>query len=225
MALIIPEIFAEVVNEKLGVSLKMAQLATDVTNEVADITTCGDKIHFPSLDRVAKVGEVTKGTALVPSEISMTDSVATIKQTGGSVRVYDKDSKQIKGSTMDKMAQQLADAMVQDLDSSLSNTMDTEATKKSPCANATSITNDELLNGFALFGDDVDYDTFAGIAINADYFLRSLKWMNLSQQRKHINMMETDLSKMVLSAIGFRFRSSLQITELMIKQHQNVKHT
>ena len=111
MAIIIPEVFADTVNEKLNVSFKLAQLATNVTNEVADITTCGDKVHFPTFDRVAKVGVVTKGKTIVPSEISMTDNEADIKQTGGSIRIYDKDAKQIKGSTYDNMAQQLVDAI------------------------------------------------------------------------------------------------------------------
>lgn len=167
MALYISEVFADAINEKLGVALKMGQLATDVTKEVADITTCGDKIHFPKYNRVASVGEVTKGTAMTPAEVSMSDNEATIKQTGGAIRVYDKDEKQIKGATLDNMAQQLVDAMVKDLDTSLSSTMDDEAIKKSPTASATAITNTELLNAFALFGDDVDYDTFSGIAINS----------------------------------------------------------
>ena len=126
----------------------MGQLATDVTNEVADITTCGDEINFPKYDRVASVGNVTKGVALVPASVSMTENKATIKQTGGAVRIFDKDEKQIKGATLDNMAQQLVDAIVQDLDSSLSATMDTEATKKSPTASATAITFDEVMDLF-----------------------------------------------------------------------------
>ncbi|MDD3323354.1 MAG: hypothetical protein PHS59_18110 [Paludibacter sp.] len=158
---------ADAINEKLGVSLKMGQLAVDATNEVADITTCGDEINFPKYERVATVGNVTKGTALVPAEVSMTENKATIKQTGGSIRVYDKDAKQIKGATLDNMASQLVDAMVQDLDSSLSATMDAEATKKSPTASATAITFDEVLNAMALFGDSVEADSWSGLAINS----------------------------------------------------------
>lgn len=149
MALIISEVFADAVNEKLGVALKMGQLAVDCTNEVADITTCGDKVHFPKYDRVASVGTVTKGTAVTPTEVSMTDNVAEIKQTGGAIRVYDKDEKQIKGATLDNMAVQLADAMAKDMDTSLSDTMDAEATKKSATANASAITNAELMDGLA----------------------------------------------------------------------------
>ena len=107
MALFITKVFADAINEKLGVSLKMGQLAVDVTNEVADITTCGDEINFPKFERVASVGTVTKGTALVPASVSMTENKATIKQTGGSIRVYDKDEKQIKGSTLDKICRKI----------------------------------------------------------------------------------------------------------------------
>jgi hypothetical protein len=92
-----------------------------------------------------------------------------VKQTGGSIRVYDRDEKQIRGATLDNMAQQLVDAIVQDLDSSLSATMDTEVlTKKSPTVSATAITYDELLNAMSItrrFG--VDYDTFSGIAVHS----------------------------------------------------------
>lgn len=184
MALFITKVFADAINEKLGVSLKMGQLAVDATNEVADITTCGDEINFPKFERVASVGTVTKGTALVPAEVSMTENKATIKFTGGSIRVYDKDEKQIKGKTLDNMAQQLVDAMIQDLDSSLSATMDTEATKKSPTASATAITNDELLNGFSLFGDDVDTTTFAGLAINSRLLPSFLKMDEFTSTEK-----------------------------------------
>ena len=170
MSLIIPEVFADTVNEKLNVSFKMAQLATDVTNQVADITTCGDKIHFPTFDRVAQVSEVTKGTALVPAEVSMTDNVATIKQTGGAVRVYDKDATQIKGATYDSMAQQLTDAMVADIDTALGATIDAEAKLKSGLTNTDpveQVTYSDLVNALGYFGDQVDYDSFAGIAINS----------------------------------------------------------
>ena len=146
----------------------MAQLAYDATADVADITTCGNKVAFPTFDRVAKIGVVTKGTALVPAEVSMSNNEADIMQCGGSVRVYDKDARQIKGAVQDNMAQQLADAMVQDLDASLANTIVTEGTHKVALASATAITYAEILEVLATFGDNVDYESFAGIAIHSN---------------------------------------------------------
>lgn len=167
MALVIPVVFSDAINEKMGVALKMGMLADDVTDEVAEITECGDEINFMKYDRVCEIGEITKGTAVVPKEVSMTGNPAKIKQTGGSIRVYDRDEVQIKGKTMDNMAAQLADGMAQDLDNALSAVMLAKATKKSPQANATSVTADEIWTALDLFGDDRDTDRFKGIAINS----------------------------------------------------------
>jgi N4-gp56 family major capsid protein len=165
MALIIPSVFADTVNEKLGKALKIASLAYDATKDVADIQTCGSEVHFPKFDRVASVGKVTKGTELVAAELSMSDNVATVNQAGGSVNIYDKDAAQIKGNTIDNLSQQLADAMAVDIDSSLVNSLDTESTQKSAIASATAVTETEMFNAMALFGDDQNFDSFSGIAI------------------------------------------------------------
>ena len=167
MALFIKEVLADAINEKLGVNLKMGLLADDVTDQVAEITECGDKVNFPKYERVAKVGKITKGKAVVPQEVSMTENPAIIEQTGGSIRVYDKDEKQIKGKTKDNMVLQLTEAMDKDLDDALSAVMLEKATKKSATASKTAITAKEMYDALALFGDDVDTDRFKGIAINS----------------------------------------------------------
>ncbi|MFI3325939.1 MAG: hypothetical protein R3Y35_07170 [Clostridia bacterium] len=165
--LIIPEVFADVVNEKFGICLKMGTLATDYTSDVADITTCGNKVNFPKFDRVASVNTITKGTAITPADINMSDNEADIKHTGGSIRVFDKDEKQIKGATTDKMAQQLVDAMALDLDNSLGATILSEATLFDECNEKTSLTQNDMLSAWSLFGDDVNVDSFSGVAINS----------------------------------------------------------
>lgn len=151
----------------MGVALKFANLADDVTDSVSEITECGDTINFAKYDRVAQIGEITKGTAITPKEVSMTENKATVKQTGGAIRVYDRDEVQIKGRTMDNMAAQLADGMAKDLDDALSAVALAKAVKKSPQANATSVTADEIWTALDLFSDDRDTDRFKGMAINS----------------------------------------------------------
>lgn len=158
-------VFADATNEKLNKALKLASLAYDATSEVGDITVMGTEVHFPIFSRVASVGEVTKGTELTASEVNLTDNVAKIKQCGGSVNVYDKDAKQVKGAMLDNMAQQMADAMAIDIDNGLVKTLDTEVVKKSALASATGVTEDEMFNAYALFSDSVNVTDFAGIAI------------------------------------------------------------
>ena len=181
MSLIIPEVFAECVNEKLHTGFKMAQLAYDATADVADITTCGNKVAFPTFDRTVTVGTVN-GT-LVPAEVSMTNNEADVKQIAGAAKIKDKDAKQIKGAVMDNMAQQLADAMIINLDAALATTIVTEATHKVALASATAVTYNEMLEVLATFGDNVDYDSFAGIAIHSS-FLPSFLGMDAFTSRE-----------------------------------------
>lgn len=166
MALVIPELFSEAVNSKMEVSLRVGRLATDMTDLAEDIRTCGDTIHFPTFDRISDAATVTKGTALVPEEVNMSDSTAKIKQVGKSVRIYDKDSIQVKGAMKDRMAEQMGEVMAKDVDKNLVDEMDASAVYKVPTSAAEAITKLEIEAAFDCFGDDVDSANFAGILIN-----------------------------------------------------------
>ena len=166
MALVIPELFSEAVNAKMEVSLRVGRLATDMTDLAEDIRTCGDTIHFPTFDRISDAATVTKGTALVPEEVNMSDSTAKIKQVGKSVRIYDKDSIQVKGAMKDRMAEQMGEVMAKDVDKNLVDEMDASAVYKVPTSAAEAITKLEIEAAFDCFGDDVDSANFAGILIN-----------------------------------------------------------
>ncbi len=164
--LVIPELFSEAVNAKMEVSLRVGRLATDMTDLAEDIRTCGDTIHFPTFDRISDAATVVKGTPLVPEEVNMSDSIAKIKQVGKSVRIYDKDSIQVKGAMKDRMAEQMGEVMAKDVDKNLVDEMDTSAVYKVPTSMAESITKLEIEAAFDCFGDDVDSANFAGILIN-----------------------------------------------------------
>lgn len=164
--LVIPELFSEAVNSKMEVSLRVGRLATDMTDLAEDIRTCGDTIHFPTFDRISDATTVVKGTPLEPEEVNMSDSTAKIGQVGKSVRIYDKDSIQVKGAMKDRMAEQIGEVMAKDVDKKLVDEMDTSAVYKVPTANAETITVSEIESAFDCFGDDVDSANFVGILIN-----------------------------------------------------------
>ena len=164
--LVYPELFSEAVNSKMEVSLRVGRLATDMTDLAEDIRTCGDTIHFPTFDRISDAATVVKGTALVPEEVNMSDSTAKIKQVGKSVRIYDKDSVQVKGAMKDRMAEQMGEVMAKDVDKNLVDEMDENAVYKVPTSAAEGIALTEIEAGFDCFGDDVDSANFAGILIN-----------------------------------------------------------
>lgn len=167
MALIIPSVFADAINAKLDTSLRIGRVAFDATPLVPEIGQAGDTLHFPQINRVATASNVTKGTALVPATIDMTDSAATIQWVGSSVRVYDSEAAQIKGKVMDNIVEQVATAMSKKVDGDLVVAMDTDAIYKSPVAGAAAITSAELQTALSNFGDDIDTASFAAIVINS----------------------------------------------------------
>lgn len=164
MAIIVPEVFADAVNSAMGVALRVGRVATDFTEMVEEITQYGGSVHFPVIDRISDAEAVTKGVAIVPDTVSMTDAEAEIKQVAKSVRIFDKDQAQVKSALKDKMAQQLGESMAKAVDKDLVEEMKENAVYQE---NVTELTANAIENAFNVFGDDVDSDSFAGIVINS----------------------------------------------------------
>ena len=97
MAIVVPSIFADATNSAMDHAIRIGKVAFDATDLVPDIAECGDEVHFPTIDRITDAETMVKGTDLTPSELSMTDNKATIRQVGKAVRIYDKDAAQTKG--------------------------------------------------------------------------------------------------------------------------------
>lgn len=168
MALVIGSVMADAINEKLGVALKMKNIAVDCTEYVDEILEYGNEVHFPSFTRLTGAEEVTKGQELTPEEIDMLDNVATVKQTAKSVRIYDRDKAQIKGKVVDRMNEQTAEVMAQKIDSDLVAEMVDNAVFKTPMSSITP-TVLEIEAGFDVFGDQVQNASFAGIVCHGKF--------------------------------------------------------
>lgn len=164
MALVIGEVFGDAVNASMGVALRVGRVATDFTDMVEEITQYGGSVHFPVIDRISDAEAVTKGVAIVPDTVSMTDAEAEIKQVAKSVRIFDKDQAQVKSALKDKMAQQLGESMAKAVDKDLVTEMKANAVYQE---NITELTAGAIEGAFDVFGDDVDSDSFAGIVINS----------------------------------------------------------
>lgn len=166
MALVIPEIFANAINDKMRLNLKAGTMAFDATDLVGEIRNAGDTVVFPFLNRIADAQELTDDVEVVPERVSMDDLRAKIKEIGQAVRVLDKEEIQIKGGAMDKLIVQLAQSMAKKVDASLIDSMDAEAVYKVP-TDAESVTILDLNAAISKFGDQIDSDTFAGWLINS----------------------------------------------------------
>lgn len=174
MSLVIGSVYADAVNSKLGTALKMKSVATDYTDMVSEILVYGNEVHFPTFDRLTGADEVTKGNALVPDEVGMSDNVATVKQTGKAVRIYDKDKAQIKGAVVDNMAIQTAEVMAQKIDSDLvKEVIDNAVFKTGLGGDALTVTAIEA--GFDVFGDQVANSSFSGIVAHGKFRSQLMK--------------------------------------------------
>ena len=167
MSLVIGSVYADAVNSKMGTALKMKDIATDYTDMVSDILVYGNEVHFPTFNRLSDAEEVTKGTALVPEEVGMSDSKAVVKQTGKSVRVYDKDKAQIKGAVVDAMASQTAEVMAKKIDSDLISEMVENAVYKTALPGELTVT--AIDSAFDVFGDQVQHSSFSGIVAHGKF--------------------------------------------------------
>lgn len=167
MSLVIGSVYADAVNSKLGTALKMKDIATDYTDMVSDILVYGNEVHFPTFNRLSEAEEVTKGTALVPEEVGMSDSTAKVKQTGKSVRIYDKDKAQIKGAVVDAMASQTAEVMAKKIDTDLIKEMVDNAVYKTALPGDLSVT--AIDSAFDVFGDQVQNSSFSGIVAHGKF--------------------------------------------------------
>ena len=167
MAIVVPSIFADATNAAMEHNLRIGKIAFDATDMVGDIRECGDTVHFPTIDRISDAEVMEKGQDLTPSELSMTDSEAKIKQVGKAVRIYDKDSRQVKGNVVDKLAEQIGETMANAVDTDLVTEMDNSAVYKTVTTGTTTITYEEVEGGFDVFGDDVADSSYAGIVINS----------------------------------------------------------
>lgn len=167
MALVIPEIFANSINDKMRVNLKAGTMAFDATDLVGEIRQAGDSICFPIINRIQDATELTDGVEIEPERISMDALRATIKEMGQAVRVLDKEEIQIKGGAMDKLVIQLAESMAKAVDKSIIDSMDAEAVYKVATSGAESVTVTELNAAIAKMGDAIDSDLFSGWLINS----------------------------------------------------------
>lgn len=201
--LIIPEVFADAVNAKLDAQLRIGRVAFDATSVVPEAMQYGDTVHFPKLNRVVTASEVTKGTALTPAEVDMTDMSAPIKQVGGAARVYDSEAHQIKGRVMDNMVLQVAEAMATKIDADLVAAMDADVVYKQATAEANKISDEELMEAMGCFGDDIDTASFAGIIINSRLLPSFLLMETFTSVEKTFNKAEQANGIIVDGIVGY----------------------
>ena len=164
MAFIKPEIFTDIVTERIKGKVVVSNLADDLGVLNGDV---GDTVSFPMFEAIGEAKELTKGQGIDEAELKQVDSKATIKQVAAQgVVVYDIENKTALGNQVENGATQQAVAIARKVDADLIEECK-KTTLKVATAKANSITAQELNQAFVMFGDEQDTSEMAGIVINS----------------------------------------------------------
>ena len=166
MAIIIPEVYSEVLKEKTQGQVKIAQFAVELQG-LSEFAEEGDKVSFPRWSALSDAEDLTKGNAISAEQLAQTKVTKTVKHKAKGVTIYDIDAKEGKGNFIENAVGQQARIFAKAYDDELVKDIDSNATLKGVTASADTILEENLINGLNLFGDDQDNESFAGIVINS----------------------------------------------------------
>jgi hypothetical protein len=165
MALIKPDVYAQLVREKFDSKMKIGSMAVDFG--VLTNTTKGEKIIFPKWKLISDAKDLVKGQPIPTEGLDQDESFAMIKQVAApGIVIYDIDDVAMLGNAINEASIQHGLVIARKFDQDL---IDEALTSplKSASASATAITNSEIDTAIGLYGDEQDTETFAGIVINS----------------------------------------------------------
>lgn len=165
--MIIPDVYAQLVTEKVNGQVKVAQLADNlgaiVNKEV------GETITFPKWKRINDASDITPGTAMTSVEMEQTTDTASIKMIAApGIKVYDYDNMVTLGNAIQEGANQQGTSIARKLDADLiADAYNTPFRLK--IAEKNKVTEAELLSALELYGDERDTNDFAAIVCHSKF--------------------------------------------------------
>lgn len=164
---IVPEVYAQLVREKIAGKVKVAQCAENLGSIVDK--EVGETITFPVWKYIGDAEDIVPGTPMTAIEMEQDTTTAEIKMIAAKgVKVFDYDNMTALGRALEEGANQQAEAVARKLDTDLIADAKTTAFKKQ-IAKKGEITEDELLDCLALYGDDRDTADFHAIVAHSAF--------------------------------------------------------
>lgn len=161
---IVPEVYSGLVREKISGYTVMSTAAKKI-----DVLKGqpGETINFPVWSYLGDAVDITPGTPMEKTKLKQTSTQAVIKMVAApAVSVNDYDNAVALGNALDEASKQQAIAMARKLDTDLINCAISTPLKSQPVT-ANTLEFDDLMNGMKLFGDSVNTEDFAFIAIHS----------------------------------------------------------
>ena len=166
MAIIVPEIYAQMITEKRNGKVRISQNAVDITT-LDDFAQEGDSITFPQFLVLGEAELLTKGSAISTEELKQNSIKKEVKHYAKGAEIYDIDAKTGHGSFIDNAQSQQAEIFARARDKEMVADIDANAVLKSATSTADTITEAELIAGLNMWGDDQDDSSFDAIVVNS----------------------------------------------------------
>lgn len=164
--ILVPEVYAELVREKITGKCKVAQFAVTKGNLMGQ---AGETVKFPAYKYVGDASDWQVGTAMTAGELEQTTTSATIKAIAApGVNIYDYDDAVTMGQQINEAASQQAVSIARKMDTDAIDACLTSPLKKKLAAKNT-VTQDELIAMLGLYGDDRDSADFDAIVIHSAF--------------------------------------------------------
>ncbi len=162
------DVITRMINEAMTGKEKLMGLASDLGN-LPNGVHAGNTFTIVKYQHLGEMVDLAKGDTIALEDLVATESQETIEHKAKGFTIFDIEKETtISGkSLLDSKIADMADIRVRAIEKSLGGKM-AKAPLKYAVASATAVTEAEI--NLALqqaFGDDQDYDTFAGIVVNS----------------------------------------------------------
>lgn len=161
-------VITRMINEAMEGKEKLMSLASDL-GSLPNGVHAGNTFSIIKYQHLGEMVDLAKGDTIALEDLVATESQETIEHKAKGFIVYDIERETSIGgkSLLDNKIEDLANIRIRAIEKSLGSKM-AKAPLKYAVASAIAVTEDEI--NLALqqaFGDDQDYDTFAGIVVNS----------------------------------------------------------
>ena len=180
--LIVPEVYAGLVREKIAGRVQVGQFLKKIDDLTGDV---GETVTMPAWSYVGDASDWTVGTAMTTKKLAQTKKTATIKAIAApGVEVYDYDNKVALGNALDEAAKQQAISIARKIDIDAINAAYGTPLKQA-LATKDAITQTEILSALSVYGDERDSEDFTrGAIVMHSAFADDLYGMDLFTSRE-----------------------------------------
>ena len=162
--IIVPEVYASLVREKIKGKCKVAQFLVNLGDLHGKV---GETIHFPKWGYIGDAKDWNVNTPMDVTQMKQTQTSATIKAIQApAVKVADYDSEVELGNAIEEASNQQAIAIGRKYDTDAIACALTSPLKYK-LANKNTVTQDEMIAMLGLYGDDRDSASFDAIVVSS----------------------------------------------------------